>query len=90
MKLEQVSSADLLAELERRAVASRKPPKQLAVHDWTKLTRYVTSSVEELAKPGGYVPKDFEHWVFESVIETIYGKPFWLWWNNGPADRADR
>jgi hypothetical protein len=76
---------ELEAELKRRKEKSKGPPKVLDNMDWLPLIDYVKMSVDDIAKePNGerYEPKDFEHWIFESVMETIYGHDIWKWWND--------
>jgi hypothetical protein len=80
--LEQLSDEQLEAELARRAEAKKQAaiPKPLDNIDWVPLTNYVVTSVKEVANGDGE-PKDFEHWLFEMVMETIYGPDIWKWWN---------
>lgn len=87
--LAEASEEALEAELKARKLR-RLPPPTLTNPDWSKLTKYVTETVEKLTRPEvtrRVTGKDFEHWIFETVMETIYGKDFWAWWNKGPGLR---
>lgn len=82
MSLKNVSTEQLEEELKRRKEGNKVPqPLPLEQMNWQPLVAYVQSSVQEVAEEEGE-PKDFEHWIFESVMETIYGKDIWKWWNN--------
>lgn len=85
--LSKMTDEALEAELKARKLKQQQGPKPLDNPDWGKLTRYVTGTVERLAKSEDEYEKDFDHWVFEQVMETIYGKDFWPWWNKGPGQR---
>ena len=76
----------LEAELAARKLRQTSP-QPLDNPDWGKLKAYVMEKVKELAKPDGYV-KDLEHYLFEEVLETIYGTGIWVWWNHGPGNRG--
>ena len=84
--LAAMTDEELEAELQRRKLAQITPPTPLTNPDFTGLVKMVTTEVKELAKPDGY-SKDFKHYVFESVLEAIYGKNIWDWWNKGPGNR---
>ena len=86
MNFKGISDIELEEELARRKKDKNKPPKpieQIKV-DWLPVYRYVTKSVSEIAKTDEEdrsEPKDFEHWIYESVMVAIYGQDFWKWWN---------
>ncbi len=85
--LSKLSDEALEAELKARKLKQQAPPSPLASPDWSKLTKYVTKTVERLAKSEDEYEKDFDQRIFESVMTTIYGKDFWTWWNKGPGNR---
>lgn len=80
--LKKVSDEDLERELERRKreKAGNSAPKPLSNPDFSKLITFVVSGIEEAVKERRK-DSDFEHYVYEVVMEAIYGKDFWDWWN---------
>lgn len=85
--LKGITTEQLQAELARREQEENKPPTPLEKPDWEKFRRFLEESVAEWAKPDGYL-KDWSHYVFEEALTTLYGKNFWDWWNEGPANRC--
>jgi len=66
-------------------------PTPLQNPDLSGLAEFVKSGVAEVAKgKGGF--KDFDHLIFESALEAVYGPEIWTWWNDqyvrGAADFA--
>jgi hypothetical protein len=80
MDLLDIKTEDLKKELERREREKNKQPCLLAPLDLSNLIEYVEGNVAEIAKDG-YGYKDFKHYVFEVVMETLYGEGIWEWWN---------
>jgi hypothetical protein len=80
--LKNVSDDELQAEIVRRAQdkAKQAVPKPLENIDWVPLTNYLHHGVQSVADGDG-TPKDFEHWIFETAMETVYGPDIWKWWN---------
>lgn len=79
------------AELER-ALAERKAeennaakPKPQANIDWTGVIKLAQEAVDSLAAGDG-VDDDLDHWFFESVMDAIYSKNIWKWWNKQEQD----
>ena len=85
--LSKLSDEALEAELKARKLKQQQAPPTVANPDWSNLTKYVTETVEWLAKSDDY-ERDFKQWIFEQVMETLYGKGFWAWWNKGPGNRG--
>lgn len=85
--LSKMTDEALKAELKARKLKQQTGPAPIGNPDWSKLTRYVTDTVERLAKSDDY-EGDFKQWIFEQVMETLYGKGFWAWWNKGPGNRG--
>ena len=81
--LKNISDADLEAEVARRAEEKKKksmPQPQLVI-DWSPLQRYIEEGVKHV-NDEGYEMKDFEHYLFETAMEAVYGPDFWKWWNS--------
>jgi len=85
--LSRLSTEELEAELEAREAEENAPPPLVEKPDWSNLKTFVVSQIEEISKPDGYA-KDFEHYVFEQVMSTLYGNGFWAWYNEGLCERA--
>ena len=73
---------ELRAELERRERRRLALPRAKADNDinWSNLLECLNEGLEHLER-NGYHGKDFEHYVFECAIETVYGRDVWKWWN---------
>jgi hypothetical protein len=74
-ELNEFSDEELKEELERRELSKNKPT-QNPNPDWSVVKEnaeyYVNGLIEE-----GRPPKDMEHYIFESVINTLYGRNVW-------------
>jgi hypothetical protein len=78
--LKSFSDNELREELKRREEVVKNMPQPIMMPDFAVLIKYVSNSIKAKAEDG-YETKDFEHHVFELVMEAIYGKQFWYWWN---------
>lgn len=67
-------------ELEQEVTRRRELPAQITEPDWTALIDYVKEGMDQVSYGQGF-PKDFEHWIYETVLETIYGADVWTWIN---------
>jgi len=74
------SDKELRAELQRREEEIRKKtkPKTLTGIDWEELIDICEKYIDDLDKQG-WVDDDMYHYIFETAIETVYGKPIWAW-----------
>jgi len=85
-ELKSFSDAELAKELRRREdekKKSRQPVAKLVI-DWSILTRMVeqqVSAINDAPEDERGVDEDFDHYVFEAVMEAIYGPDIWTWWN---------
>ena len=80
--LNDFSTKELEAELERRKQFSKKPETlDLKEIEWEHVLSYVEEGVSQLDSGLG-LPKDFENELFETVMEVVYGSDIWQWWNN--------
>jgi hypothetical protein len=77
-RLASFSMEELQAEIERR---QNTKPKRLPRTDWIKVSHYVEMVVDQLDLNNS-LPKDFEQHLMEIVLETMYGKEIFKWWNN--------
>ena len=76
--LENISDADLLAEVERRnRMAIPKPLKKI---NWKMLIALAQEGVGSVAGTGN-PGKDFEEYMFQQAMECIFGPDVWKWWN---------
>jgi len=73
------SSAELEAEVERRK--NVKPTQLPYFINFDNVVQYVKNNINAISD-GERLDKDFEHYLFEMVMETIYGHEIWKWWNN--------
>jgi len=47
--------------------------------DFSKLIDFVVDAHKDAHEANWREPKDFEHYVYEEVIEAIYGPDYWDW-----------
>ena len=77
--LNDVSEADLLAELERRK-QREKAPEPLRYIDWKKVIALAHDIVEEIRK--NHVRNDDNlHYMYEEVMKAVYGDDYFDWEN---------
>lgn len=82
--LKNFSVQELKDELERRAKEDSMPKPKIVI-DWGPLQKYVQEGASSVAKEG-YLPKDFEHYLYEMALEAVYGKEIWEWWNENRVE----
>lgn len=80
MKLDNVSEADLLAEIERRKKRALPVPQTLPVPNWDPLIKMIEESLAESIKQG-YENDDFQHYVYEMAMKAVYGDGYFPWRN---------
>ena len=56
-------------------------PAPIPNPDYSKIVEYVEDGMKSILENDGYPGKDFDHYCFEVVMETIYGPDVWKWWN---------
>lgn len=81
--LKNVSTKELEAELKKRKEAEKEMavPKQLSSFDFSPLQKICQNYINELAEEG-YADKDYDHYIYETAIECIFGKDVWQWINS--------
>jgi len=77
--LDNWTNDELTAELERRRTVET-PTRQVFI-DWTPILNEAQHIVACILEEEGRPPKDCDHYLFEVVMTTIYGKDFFTWWN---------
>lgn len=76
LTLARFTTEQLQAELEFR----KTQPKPMAEVDWTPVYSYVVDVNTRLMVEGEQ-ERDFEHYLFERVLEAMYGPKVWDWYN---------
>jgi hypothetical protein len=56
-------------------------PNPIDCVDFSKVYIMVTDYVEEIKKDGWQEDSDIDHYIFEAVMEAIYGKDCWIKFN---------
>ena len=79
MSLSEYTTQELEYELEFRKTGA---PEEIKDKDWSKVERQVRGIMDQVAE-GGYYPDDDPHYLFEAVLETMYGREVWDWYNRG-------
>jgi len=83
MDLTKLTDEQLKAELEARE-AKRKAdaiPQQKKEINWQPLLNHLHEGIVNMVEDDGYPGKDFDHYVFETAMECVYGKDVWKWYN---------
>lgn len=76
--LQTISTADLLKEIKRR---QKEGPKPIESPDFSKVMGMVLDLLHN-AQQDEYWSDDNDHYIFEAVMEAIYGPDFFDWWNS--------
>lgn len=76
--LNELTDAELQAELERRKAPYVPMPAPKANPDFTALIKMM-EGVKRDAMLDGYENDDFKHYIYEMAIEAVYGKEYWIW-----------
>jgi hypothetical protein len=79
---DQFTDEQLEQEMARRQriKEEEKKPKQIERPDLTRLRQSCQTYIDTLADKG-YPPKDGDHYIFETAMNTIYGDRVWSWVN---------
>jgi hypothetical protein len=72
-KLKDVSIEDMQKEIKRRLTTL---PKVNSNIDWSPIINMVKNEIIS------NTVKDYEHYLFEAVMEAMFGVDIWEWWNN--------
>jgi hypothetical protein len=75
--LSQFSTEELEKEIALRKLTK---PNRASEIDWSPIISLVEDQMTRIEKGEGGL-KDFEHWLFEAVMEAMYGDTIWQWWN---------
>jgi len=76
--LKDYTTSELLSELSQRKSDKQKRPKLNSDINWMTVIEYVAWVCEEIEQ--GRVPPDFQHYIFENVLEAMYGPYVWAWY----------
>lgn len=81
MSLHNYTDDELKAEIDRRIQEENDRVFTVQTKmDWDNVIRAIEDYVL-VARRDKYLLKDFDHYLFETVMETVYGKDIWKWWN---------
>jgi len=83
-RLKNFSDEELEKEVKKRRLKEEKVkiPKIKDDIDITGLKKLVEEYIEDCTSDEFCEDNDWDHWLYESVIETFIGKNFWEWYNN--------
>lgn len=80
MKLDSVSEADLVAEIDRRKKPAPTLPDRIRYPEWGPLMKMIQEGLEESIKEG-YEDEDFKQYVYEGAMKAVYGEGYFQWRN---------
>lgn len=79
MDLSNISIEDLEKEIEKRKNVKIYSPKIKSDIDYSRIISETESHVGRVLE--GTAREDDDHYIYETVMETIYGKEYWEWHN---------
>ncbi len=81
--LDNISTEVLQKVLDQRRETEQEllKPKQLKSPNIEPLQEICQEYIDELEKDG-YINEDYDHYIFESAMETIFGKDVWKFINS--------
>jgi len=77
-ELRDYTTDELVAELAQRKLNEQVRPKLNRDINWMPVIEYVAWVCTEIEQ--GRVPPDFKHYIFENVLEAMYGPYVWAWY----------
>jgi len=83
MDITNFTTKELQFELEKRTIRYEAEPAPVAIKnpDTEPLKRMIDKYIEFVSGPNYCEDNDYDHDIFETAVETIYGKQFWVWLN---------
>lgn len=81
--LANMSDEELQAELARRQQSKKAGavPQQLPSLDFSPLIKICQDYINDLAREG-YADDDYDHYIYETAIECVFGEDVWSWINS--------
>lgn len=76
--VDSMTTDELKAEIAIREAEIVMSPQLQRTLDFTRLIKMVQNEVGKMAR-SGRKDDDFEHHVYESVMDALYGQPYWNW-----------
>lgn len=83
MHIDEYSDEELEQEIARRKTAATivSIPIMFQTPDFQPLITICISYIQEIAKGEEGRTKDFDHYIYETAMECVYGKEVWDWIN---------
>lgn len=81
--LKQITTKELMAEIDRRVVEDRKQakPKIISKINIKEIKRLANEYVEFVDGSDYHEDNDWSQWMFEGLLTAVYGQDFWKWHN---------
>jgi hypothetical protein len=81
MSLEEYTDAELKDELEKREILREKKPLPYSDIRCSALLKPIVDATEAYLQElkAGSNNNDLKQYIFETVMDTFYGKDVWLW-----------
>jgi len=80
--LNAYSTDELLEELARRKKVEATVPKLIEIPDLSTLISQAKDIVQEVVDGTWHEDNDDAHYMYEAVMEALYGEKFWNWFND--------
>ena len=80
INLSEFTEDELVAEIKRRRWGDKPPMLQHT--DFNKLVETCQKYINYVDSDDYHEDNDWSHYIYEAVIETLYGKDVWKWINN--------
>ena len=81
MSLEDYSTERLLKEIARREKYVIEPPKPIGINNFDPLREVCFKYIEWMATDDYCSDNDYEHYIYETALEAIYGSKVWEYIN---------
>lgn len=74
-----IEELEAAIETKKQIAKEKAMPQPISNPDFSQVVDMATEFVKNHAK--GVCDSDSDHWFFEAVMETVYGKDYWVWHN---------
>lgn len=78
----EVKGGDIITEDMIEEVIIKQAPKKLAKIDFTALEKICQDYIDYCASDEYHEDNDYEHYIYETALETVFGEDIWKFINN--------
>ena len=74
-----IEELEAAIEVKKQIAKEKEMPQPISNPDFSAIVDMAMEFVKDHAQ--GVRNSDSDHWFFEAVMETVYGKDYWVWHN---------